>query len=64
MEDMILSCLAEGQVGGETILVSAKNVYEKLRKNFKQANKILQKKFIWEKKRCGESFLYRSDIKN
>ena len=30
---MILSCL-EGQVGGETILVSAKNVYEKLKKKF------------------------------
>mgnify|MGYP001171690467 FL=1 len=53
---MILSCLAEGQVGGETILVSAKNVYEKLKKNFKQANKILQKKFIWEKRGVAKSF--------
>ena len=32
LNEYILSCLAEGQVGGETILVSAKNVYETKKK--------------------------------
>ena len=37
---MILSCLSEGQVGGETILINAKDIYEKLRKRIKLAKKI------------------------
>ena len=53
---MILSCLSEGQVGGETILINAKDIYEKLRKRFKLAKKILQKNFYWEKRGVAKTF--------
>ena len=53
---MILSCLAEGQVGGETILVNGNDVYNQLKKNYKEAKRILQKKFFGKK----EEFLNHS----
>ncbi len=53
---MILSCLAEGQVGGETILVNGNDVYNQLKKNYKEAKRILQKKFFWEKRGVSKSF--------
>ena len=53
---MILSCLSSGLVGGETILVNAKNIYEKLNKKFKLAKRTLQKKFYWEKRGLSKSF--------
>ena len=46
---MVLGCLSKGMVGGETILVYAKDVYKQLL-NFPDALKELQKKFFWYKK--------------
>ena len=53
---MILSCLSSGLVGGETILVNAKDVYNQLNKKFKHAKKILQKNYYWEKRGVANSF--------
>ena len=43
---MILSCLAEGQVGGETILVNGNDVYNQLKRIIKKQKEFLQKKFL------------------
>ena len=58
---MILSCLSPGLVGGETILVSAKDIYRKLSKKFKLAKKILQQNFYWEKRGVSNTF-YKAPI--
>ena len=52
---MILSCLSSGLVGGETILVNAKDVYNQLNKKFNLSKKILQKNYYWEKRGVANS---------
>lgn len=58
---MILSCLSSGLVGGETILVNAKDVFIKLNKEYKFAKKILQQNFYWEKRGLSNSY-YKAPI--
>lgn len=58
---MILSCLSSAMIGGETILLSAKNIYKELSKKFKLAKKILQQNFYWEKRGISNTF-YKAPI--
>ena len=47
---LIFSCLAKAEVGGETILVNSKEVYNLLERKYKFAKKILSQNFYWEKR--------------
>ena len=58
---LIFSCLAKAEVGGETILVNSKEVYNLLEKKYKFAKKILSQNFYWEKRGVDTS-LYRAPI--
>ncbi len=58
---LIFSCLAKAEVGGETILVNSKEVYNLLEKKYKFAKKILSQNFYWEKRGVDTS-LYKAPI--
>ena len=58
---LMFSCLASAKAGGETILVDSKKIHEELSKNFKEAKKILEKNFYWEKRGLSEE-LYKAPI--
>ncbi len=47
---LMFSCLSSAKAGGETILVDSQEIHSELSKNFKEAKKILEKKFYWEKR--------------
>ncbi len=58
---LMFSCLSSAKAGGETILVDSKEIHAELSKNFKQAKKILEKKFYWEKRGISNE-LYQAPI--
>ena len=58
---LMFSCLASAKAGGETILVDSKKIHKELSKNFKEAKKILEKNFYWEKRGLTDE-LYRAPI--
>ena len=58
---LMFSCLSSAKAGGETILVDSKQIHKELIKNFKEAKKILEKKFYWEKRGVSKE-LYRAPI--
>ena len=58
---LMFSCLSSAKAGGETILVDSKKIHKELSKNFKEAKKILEKNFYWEKRGLTEE-LYKAPI--
>ena len=58
---LLLSCVSLGEVGGDSILVSGKKIFNILKNKHKLALKILKKNFLWERRGIEESF-YKSPI--
>ena len=58
---LLLSCVASGEDGGDSILVSGKKIYNILKNKHKLALKILKKNFLWERRGIAETF-YKSPI--
>lgn len=58
---LLLSCVSLGEVGGDSILVSGKKIFNILKNKHKIALKILKKNFLWERRGIEESF-YKSPI--
>ena len=58
---LLFACLSSARAGGETILVDSEQIHKELSKNFKQAKKILEQNFYWEKRGVSEE-LYKAPI--
>lgn len=58
---LMFSCLSSAKAGGETILVDAKEIHKELSINFREAKKILEKNFYWEKRGVSDE-LYKAPI--
>ena len=52
---LILSCLAAGEIGGESILVDGLAIHKKLKNSFPKALKTLESNFYWEMRGMGDS---------
>jgi len=58
---LMFSCLANAKAGGETILVDSKIIHKELSLNFREAKKILEKNFYWEKRGVANE-IYKAPI--
>ena len=53
---LMFGCLSSSKAGGETILVNGKALHQILASDFKEAKKILEQNFIWEKRGVSDGF--------
>jgi hypothetical protein len=58
---LLLGCIASGEVGGDSILVSGEKIFKILNTQYKDALRILKQDFFWERRGIDESF-YKSPV--
>jgi alpha-ketoglutarate-dependent taurine dioxygenase len=58
---LLLTCLEKSPVGGESIIVDGRKVYESLKKDFPESLRTLEQDFWWEKRGVADA-LYRAPI--